>query len=241
MKVAIFIPCYVDQVVPSVGQATVRLLRRLGMEVVYPAGQTCCGQPAFNTGFWKDAADVAKRQIQIFLDSDGEAVICPSGSCSAMQSVFYPTLFHGQKEEANAKELSRRTFELTQFLVHRLGLRDVGATFVGKGVLHRSCHSLRELNLRTEARELLSQVRGLELLDMENDEECCGFGGTFSVKMSDISTAMGEVKLSAIERTEAEWVISGDSSCLMHLGGMMSKRGMKVKPIHLAEVLASTS
>jgi L-lactate dehydrogenase complex protein LldE len=241
MKVAIFVPCYVDQVVPSVGQATVRLLRRLGMDVIYPAGQTCCGQPAFNTGFWKEAADVAQRQIRVFLDSGAEAVVCPSGSCSAMQSVFYPTLFHGRKEEEDAKELSRRTFELTQFLVHRLGLRDVGATFVGKGVLHRSCHSLRELNLRTEARELLGQVRGLELLEMENDEECCGFGGTFSVKMSDISTAMGEVKLSAIERTEADWVISGDSSCLMHLGGMMSKRGMKVKPIHLAEVLASTS
>jgi L-lactate dehydrogenase complex protein LldE len=241
MKVALFIPCYVDQVVPSVGQATVRLLRRLGMEVIYPAGQTCCGQPAFNTGFWSDAADVARRQLRIFLDSGAEAVVCPSGSCSAMQSVFYPTLFHGQKEESAARDLAARTFELTQFIVHRLGLRDVGARFAGKAVLHRSCHSLRELHLRTEAKELLSNVRDLELLPMDADEECCGFGGTFSVKMSDISTAMGEVKLAAIERTDADWVISGDSSCLMHLGGMMSKRGMKVRPIHLAEVLASTA
>ncbi|MBY0587712.1 (Fe-S)-binding protein [bacterium] len=240
MKVAVFIPCYVDQIVPEVGKATVQLLRRLGMEVIYPSAQTCCGQPAFNTGFWAEAADVAKRQIKIFLDSGAEAIVSPSGSCSAMQSVFYPTLFHGTPEESAARDLASRTFELTQFIVHKLGLRDVGARFEGKGVLHRSCHSLRELNLRTEAQELLSNVQGLELVPMDADEECCGFGGTFSVKMSDISTAMGEVKLSAIERTDASWVISGDSSCLMHLGGMMSRRGMKVKPIHLAEVLAST-
>jgi L-lactate dehydrogenase complex protein LldE len=240
MKVAVFIPCYVDQVVPGVGQATVRLLRRLGMEVIYPSAQTCCGQPAFNTGFWSEAADVAKRQMRVFLDCGAEVIVCPSGSCTAMQSVFYPTLFHGTDQESAAKDLASRTFELTQFIVHKLGLRDVGARFAGKAVLHRSCHSLRELNLRTEASELLSHVEGLELVPMDADEECCGFGGTFSVKMSDISTAMGEVKLSAIDRAGADWVISGDSSCLMHLGGMMSKRGMKVRPIHLAEVLAST-
>lgn len=239
MRVALFVPCYVDQVNPTVAVATVRLLERLGQEVVYPDSQTCCGQPAFNTGYWDQAAEVARGQLRCFESAGADAIVCPSGSCSAMQSVFYPTLFQGKPEESLARDLASRTFELSQFIVRQLGLRDVGARFPGKAVLHRSCHSLRELNARTEAQELLSEVRDLELVPMAADEECCGFGGTFATKMPAISTAMGEIKLKAIEESGAQWLISGDSSCLMHLGGMISRRKQAVQPIHLAEVLAS--
>jgi len=240
MKVAIFVPCYVDQVVPNVAVATVRLLERLGHQVVFPAEQTCCGQPAFNTGYWPEAAELAKRQIRLFLDAAVDAVVCPSGSCTAMQKVFYPTLLAGSGCEKDAAALGEISWELSLFLVKRLGVTDVGARFPGTAVLHKSCHALRELNSKTEARALLDRVADLKMLDLPMDEECCGFGGTFAVKMADISSAMGEIKCDAIAATGAEWVISGDSSCLMHLGGMIEKRGMKPKPIHLAEVLAST-
>lgn len=240
MRVAVLIPCYVDQVNPSVGIATVQLLRRLGHDVIYPRDQTCCGQPAFNTGYWKEAAVVAQRQVEIFARAEADAIVCPSGSCAAMQRIFTPSLLAETPAASTAASVAERTYELSEFLVQKLGLLDVGAKFAGKAVLHRSCHSLRELNARTEARQLLEHVAELELLPMDADEECCGFGGTFAVKMSDISTAMGEVKLDAIDRSGADWVISGDSSCLLHLGGMMTKRGFHAKPIHLAEVLAST-
>lgn len=240
MKIALMIPCYIDQVLPQVGQATTRLLRRLGHEVVFPAEQTCCGQPAFNTGYWDEAAELARRQTRIFLDANADAVVCPSGSCAAMQKVFYPTLLDGTKLHEDARQLSDITFELSQFLVNKLGVTDVGACFRGKAVLHKSCHALRELNSRTEARQLLDHVRDLEMLDLADDEECCGFGGTFAVKQPDISTAMGEVKVDNVLAAGADWVISGDSSCLMHLGGIMEKRGLAPKTVHLAEVLAST-
>lgn len=234
-------PCYVDQVVPTVGIATVKLLRRLGHEVTYPAEQTCCGQPAFNTGYWPEATELARRQTRLFLDANVDAVVCPSGSCTAMQKVFYPTLLKGTAAEADSLALAEKTYELSQFLVGKLGLHDVGATFPGKAVLHKSCHSLRELNSRTEARLLLDHVKGLQMLDLDQDEECCGFGGTFAVKVPDISSAMGEIKVDNIVKSGADWVISGDSSCLMHLGGMLEKKGLRPKTIHLAEVLAATA
>lgn len=241
MKVAVFMPCYVDQVVPNVGMATVRLLRRLGHEVIFPTEQTCCGQPAFNTGYWKEAAELASRQTTLFLASDADAVVCPSGSCSAMQKVFYPTLAKGASWEQDALHLAERTHELSQFLVNILGITDVGATFPGRAVLHKSCHSLRELQARSEVRQLLDKVRGLEMLALPNDEECCGFGGTFAIKEADISTAMGEIKVEQVVATGADWVISGDSSCLLHLGGLLQRRGLRPKTIHLAEVLATTA
>lgn len=240
MKVAVYIPCYVDQVVPSVGIATVTLLRRLGCDVVYPENQTCCGQPAFNTGYWTEAADLAKRQVRLFLDAGVDAVVCPSGSCTAMQKVFYPMLLKGEALESDTESLANITFELSQFLVHKLGVTDVGARFSGRAVFHRSCHGLRELHAQDEAHLLLGRVRDLTLLDLAHDRECCGFGGTFAVKMADISTAMGQIKVDAIRASGAEWVVSGDSSCLLHIGGMLEKQNHPVKVIHLAEVLAST-
>lgn len=240
MKIGLFLPCYVDQVAPKVGIATVRLLRRLGHEVLFPENQTCCGQPAFNTGYWDEAAELGERQIDIFLNAGVDAVVCPSGSCTAMQKVFYPTLFKDKPAESRAQALAEITYDLPEFLVRKLGITDVGARFEGKAVLHKSCHSLRELGCRTEARQLLDQVRGLEIYNLDDDEECCGFGGTFSIKVPDVSTAMGEVKVDSILRTKADWVISGDSSCLLHLQGILSRRKLRPKTIHLAEVLAST-
>lgn len=239
MKVALFIPCYVDQVSPQVGIATAKLLRRLGVDVVYPDEQTCCGQPAFNTGYWKEAAKLAERQTKIFLDEKVEAVVCPSGSCTAMQKVFYPTLLAGTSMESECNRLSEISWELSMFLVHKLGVTDVGAKFPGTAVLHKSCHSLRELKSKTEAMTLLSKVRDLTMVDLPGQEECCGFGGTFAIKQPDVSTSMGDIKVDCIVGTGAEWVISGDSSCLMHLGGIIDKRGLKPKSIHIAEVLAS--
>jgi L-lactate dehydrogenase complex protein LldE len=239
MRVAVFIPCYVDQVAPTVGRATVTLLRRLGCEVVYDPEQTCCGQPAFNTGYWKEAATLAVRQTRLFLDAQADVVVCPSGSCTAMQKVFYPTLLAGSAHEADAQALSAITWDLAEFLVDKLGAVDVGARFPGKAVLHKSCHSLRELHCKDQATRLLQKVRDLELLPLAMDEECCGFGGAFAVKMSDISTAMGDVKVDLIRQTGADWVVSGDSSCLLHLGGILEKRGLPIKTIHLAEVLAA--
>ena len=238
MKIAVFVPCYVDQVAPAVGIATVRLLRRLGHEVVYPEGQTCCGQPAFNTGYWSEATELAVRQTRIFLGSGAEAVVCPSGSCAAMQKVFYPTLLKETRHEREAADLAAITHELSQFLVNELGTTDVGARFSGRAVLHKSCHALRELQAKTEARALLDRVEGLEMVELASDEECCGFGGTFAVKSPEISTAMGEIKIDNVLAANVDWVISGDSSCLMHLGGILEKRGLAPKPIHLAEVLA---
>jgi L-lactate dehydrogenase complex protein LldE len=239
MKLALFVPCYIDQVAPSVAIATTRLLRRLGQEVVFPPDQTCCGQPAFNSGYWNEASELAVRQTRIFLDAGVDAVVCPSGSCAAMQKVFYPTLLKGSAHEKDVEALSAITHELGQFLVQVLGVTDVGARFPGKAVLHKSCHSLRELHSRTEVRQLLDCVRDLEMLELADDEECCGFGGAFSVKMPEISTAMGDVKVSSILKSGAEWVISGDSSCLLHIGGILQKRELKPRTIHFAEVLAS--
>ena len=240
MKITLFVPCYVDQMAPQVAIATTKLLRRLGHEVVYPEQQTCCGQPAFNTGYWDEAADIAQRQAQIFDQAQADAVVCPSGSCGAMQRVFYPTLLKDTALQDTATELASKTYELAQFLVQVLKLSDVGAYFSGSAVLHKSCHALRELNCRTEASTLLQHVEGLDLRPLEHDEECCGFGGTFAVKQPAISTAMGDIKVGCIQQANAEWVISGDTSCLFHIGGLLEKKKLRPKPIHLAEVLAST-
>ena len=239
MRVALFVPCYVDQISPNVALAAATVLRRLGHEIVFPADQTCCGQPAFNTGYWPEAADLAVRQTRAFLDSGADAVVCPSGSCAAMQKIFYPTLLAGGPAAADADALAAQTWEFSQFLVRKLGVTDTGAAFAGTAVIHQACHGLRELGGKDEARQLLSNVRGLQLLPLPMAEECCGFGGTFAVKYADVSSAMGDIKVDAILGTGAEWVVSGDSSCLMHLDGLLRRRQAAPKTIHLAEVLAA--
>ena len=239
MKVALFVPCYVDQISPQVALAAATVLQRLGHEVIFPEAQTCCGQPAFNTGYWPEAASLAVRQLRTFLDSGADAVVCPSGSCAAMQKVFYPTLLAGGAAAAEADTLAGQTWELSQFLVRKLGVTDVGARFPGVGTIHTACHGLRELGCVDEVRLLMENVKELTLKPLPMADECCGFGGTFAVKVADVSSAMGDIKADAILGTGAEWVISGDTSCLMHLDGLLRRRESPVRGIHFAEVLAA--
>ncbi|MGD0411267.1 MAG: (Fe-S)-binding protein [Verrucomicrobiota bacterium] len=237
MKITLFIPCFVDQFHPQAGMGMVRVFERLGHQVEYPPAQTCCGQPPFNAGYWDEARAVARRQMEVF--GDAEVVVSASGSCGAMIKIFNAMLFQGRPEEARAKTLAARTFEFSEFLVNRLGLSDVGARFEGRATFHDGCHGLRELGLKKPPRQLLQHVRGLQLVEMNDRETCCGFGGTFAVKFPMISTAMGEAKCAAIAETGADFVISNDSSCLMQLQGILDKQGSRVQTLHLAQVLAS--
>ena len=235
-KVSLFVPCFVDQLQPQVAVDTVKVLRRLGCEVDFPEEQTCCGQPAFNSGFWDEARPCAERFLRVFRDA--ETIVCPSGSCTTMVRVFYPELLgHPLHDEAVAVGL--RTFELSEFLVKVLGVTDVGAVFPHTVTYHASCHGLRELKLRDEPLKLLRAVKGLKLIDMLRFDECCGFGGTFATKFEAISAAMGEQKVSSVAVTGAEYVTAIDPSCLMHVQGIMGKNNAKARTIHLASILAS--
>jgi L-lactate dehydrogenase complex protein LldE len=238
MKIALFIPCFVDQFYPETGMSIVKVLERLGHTVHFPEAQTCCGQPAFNAGFWDEARAVAARQMAVFRGA--EIVVIASGSCGAMVKVFYLELFHGHSLEAEAKSLAAKTYEFSDFLVRKLGVLDVGARFPGRATFHDGCHGLRELGLKKAPRQLLERVRELELVEMKEAETCCGFGGTFAVKFPMISTAMGEVKCASIAESGADFVISNDSSCLMQIRGVLERQGQRVKTLHLAEVLAQT-
>jgi L-lactate dehydrogenase complex protein LldE len=236
MRISLFIPCFVDQLSPGVGIAVVEVLERLGHEVLYPEGQTCCGQPAFNSGFCDQARCVAEHFLDTF--QDAEHVVVPSGSCAAMVKVFYPELFQGTRREAEAKALAERTWEFSQFLVEKLGADDVGASFARKVTFHDGCHGLRELGVHTAPRTLLRHVRGLELVEMGEARTCCGFGGTFAVKFPEISTAMAQVKCNSIVDCGAQTVVSNDPSCLMQIRGYFDKHGNALPCLHLAEVLA---
>ena len=235
--VGLFVPCFVDQLNPQVGMDTARVLQRAGYEVVYPEAQTCCGQPAFNTGYWQEAIPLAERLVRVF--SGFEAVVCPSGSCTTMVRKFYPELLQGRPSEKEAITVGQRVFELSEFLVNVAGERELGASFPHRVTIHDSCHALRELGVQTQVRELLQRVRGLELVEMAKAEECCGFGGTFAVKFGAISAAMGDSKAENIKATGAEFVTAVDSSCLMHVEGMLRRRGDQARTIHLASILAS--
>jgi len=214
----------------------VKVFERLGHEVDVPAGQTCCGQPGFNSGYFDEARPIASHTIKVLQDAD--VVVIPSGSCGAMIRVFYIELFKGHVMEAAAHALSEKTFEFSEFMIKKLNQADVGAKFPHKVTFHDGCHGLRELRLRYEARQLLSHVDDLELVEMSEARTCCGFGGAFSVKFPDISTAMAEVKCNSILETGAEYVVSNDPSCLMQIKGYLDKQGHNIKALHTAEVLA---
>jgi L-lactate dehydrogenase complex protein LldE len=237
-KVALFIPCFVDQLAPEVGMDMVHVLRRLGFEMEFPEEQTCCGQPAFNSGYWNQARPVAERFVQIF--HNAEQVVCPSGSCTTMIRNFYPELLAGTPLHEEAIRVGRRVFEFSEFLVKVAKVTEVGASFPHRVAVHDSCHALRELHLKQESRELLRQVRGLELVEMPYSEDCCGFGGTFATKFGAISAAMGDVKAGNAESSGAEFVTATDPSCLLHLDGILRRRGSKLRTIHLAGILAQT-
>lgn len=236
MRVSLFVPCFVDQLTPRVGLATAEVLARLGHEVEFREAQTCCGQPSFNSGQWDMARPAAIRALEIFRGAN--AVVGPSGSCVAMMKVFYPQLLEGTPHEAEARDLAARTFEFSEFLINRLGVEDVGARFAKKVTYHDGCHALRELRLKEEPRRLLRAVKGLELIETEEGETCCGFGGLFSAKFPMISTAMAQVKGGALARTGADYVVSSDPSCLLQIGGWLSREGKPILPLHIAEVLA---
>ena len=237
MRVSLFVTCLVDQLWSSIGTSCVEVLRRAGCEVEFDERQTCCGQPAFNTGYRDEARQVARRFIEIFEQSTADAIVSPSGSCAAMVHHF-PELFSEDPDwRARAEAVASRTHELSSFLIRVLGVDDVGAAWEGKLTWHDACHGLRDLKIKNEPRSLIRKVRGAELIELENAEACCGFGGTFSVKYPEISVAILDQKIEAIERSGVHAVVSGDASCLMQIGGRLSRKGSGVKVMHLAELL----
>lgn len=235
MKVSLFIPCFVDHYYPQAGIAMVNILERLGHEVEVPEGQTCCGQPAFNSGYWEEARTTASHLLDVFENCD--TVVAASGSCGAMLRVFNPELFNKKGDYDRAVTLSKKVREFSDFLVSDLKVTDLGAKFPHKVTFHDGCHGLRELGIKSQPRQLLEHVEGLELVEMSEAESCCGFGGTFSVKFPHISKAMGEVKCDSIAETDAEYVVSNDLSCLMQIQGIFDKTNRPMKSLHLAEVL----
>jgi L-lactate dehydrogenase complex protein LldE len=224
VRVALFVTCFNDTLFPRTGQAVVELLERLGCEVAFPEEQTCCGQMHLNSGYADDGLALARRFERVFGDS--EAIVSPSASCVAMVRERCPAI-------------AARTFELTEFLVDRLGVVDVGATFPHRVTLHPTCHSLRLLEVGDRPRRLLEAVRGLELVPLDEPQECCGFGGTFAVKNADTSMAMLSDKLRRILDTRAEVCTAADNSCLMHIGGALRRGRTGVRAMHLAEILAA--
>jgi len=237
MTVTLFIPCFIDLFHPQVGVAMVKILEKLGQRVACPEAPACCGQPAFNTGYWHESRAVAAKVLEQL--KDAEVVVIASGSCGAMIKVFYPDLFAGTPHAQLAKTVSAKCYEFSQFLVDKLGVTDLGARFPHKVTYHDGCHSLREMHIHDAPRKLMANVRGLELIEMQQ-AVCCGFGGTFSAKFPMISTAMGEVKCDLALDTRAEYVVSSDSSCLMHIQGLIDRQRKPLKTLHLAEILAQS-
>jgi len=224
---------------PRAGMSIVTVLERLGHTVDYHQDLFCCGQPAFNAGYWDEAREVAGPVVKTLAADDSEAIVIGSGSCGAMLKVFYRDLFANTPLAAEAVAVGDRTWEFSDFLVSKLGVTDVGAKFPAKVTFHDGCHGLRELHVKQQPRRLLEHVQGLELIEMRDTEICCGFGGTFSAKFPAISTAMGEVKCANAAETNAEYIVSNDSSCLMQIQGLLDRQRKPIKTMHLAEILAS--
>ncbi len=224
---------------PDTGEATLDILEGLGLQVDFPEAQTCCGQPAFNSGFQEESRVVARHFLNVFKDS--EAIVTPSGSCASMVKHFYHELFKGQPEEQLAHDVAAKTWELTEFVVDVLGVHDLGTSLDRPvtAMIHDACHGLRGLNLSSQPRALLGNVKNLSLVDLPGHDQCCGFGGLFAVKMSQISTAMLNDKMTNIAGVPtADIIITGDASCLMHMNGGLSRQNSPRKVVHIAEVLA---
>ena len=235
MRVSLFVPCIVDQFFPKVGISTVKVLKQCGASVEYPHEQTCCGQPAFNSGYRCEARTLAERFIRIF--SGVEYVVAPSGSCVSMVHEFYGHLDLSSALSEEFENLKSRIFELSEFMVRVLKCESTGASFTHKITYHDSCHLLRELGISEYPRVLIRGVKGVEIVDLPESTRCCGFGGTFSVKFPEISVAMGDDKIKNIIRTGAEYVIANDSSCLMHIDGLLRRQKSAIRTMHIAELL----
>ncbi len=237
MKASIMITCLGDLLFPEVGVAMVTLLRRQGVEVDFPEGQTCCGMPLFNSGYRAGAAEVAARTVRLFEAS--EHVIVPSGSCAWMVKTEFPGLLkHDPALKTAAERLAAKTRELSQFLVEVLRVDRIESSFKGTVTYHDSCHLLRGLGESAAPRKLLKSLRGVELLELPEADECCGFGGSFSVRLPEVSTAILDKKLANVERTGADCLVACDAGCLMQMGGGLSRRGSRVRALHLAQILA---
>ena len=237
MKVQLFIPCFVDQLYPATAFNMVKVLEKAGCEVSYNTNQTCCGQPAFNAGFWDDARDVANKFLKDFDTPD--YIVGPSASCVGFVRNYYPKLFENGSAHHTVKELGKKTFEFTEFLTDVLKIEDYGAELNIKATYHDSCAALRECKIKTGPRKLLSHVKGLEIVEMIDNETCCGFGGTFAVKFEGISSGMADQKIQNALATGADCIISTDLSCLMQLDGFIKQKNLPLTTMHIADVLAS--
>ena len=237
MNVQLFIPCFVDQIYPQTAFNMVKVLEKAGCKVSYNTNQTCCGQPAFNAGFCDESWAVAAKFLNDFDNTD--YVVAPSASCVGFIRNYYPDLFEKNIDQNKIKSLGKRTYEFSEFLIDVLKMEDFGASFNGKVTYHDSCAALRECKIKEGPRRLLNNVRGLELIEMNDVETCCGFGGTFSVKFEGISIAMAEQKITNIIATGANCVVSTDCSCLMQIGGIIKNKNLPIEPLHLADILAS--
>ncbi|MFN2490364.1 MAG: (Fe-S)-binding protein [Actinomycetota bacterium] len=241
MRVSLFITCYNDSLFPDTGRAVVRILERLGHEVAFPLRQTCCGQIHFNTGYQREAIPLVRHFVDVF--ADAEAVVSPSASCVGMVRDLYPRaaeLAGDARLAADVEALAPRVFELSEFLVDRLGVEDVGAYFPHRVTYHPTCHSLRMLNVGDAPLRLLKAVRGIDLVELPAAYECCGFGGTFALKNADVSAAMLSDKVRHVLDTRAELCVAADNSCLMHIGGALRRGQTGVRTVHLAEILATS-
>jgi len=237
MTVDVFIPCFIDQVFPDTGFNMIKLLNKLGVDTHYNPNQSCCGQMAFNSGFWNEAKAMGEKFIKDF--PNNRPVVSPSASCSGMVKKNYSKLFHNSALHNEYKTLKENTYEISDFIINYLKKEDVGAEFNHKVTFHESCAGKREYGLTHEARTLLNNVKGLELVEMKGADSCCGFGGTFSVKFEGISTAMAQQKVEHALETEAEYIVSTDASCLMHIQGYIDKHKLPIKTIHIVDILAA--
>ena len=236
MKVDVFIPCFIDQFYPETATNFISVLKKAGCEVIYNPEQTCCGQPAFNSGYWKETKTLANKFLQEF--SKAEIIVSPSASCTGFIKNYYSRLYEREEPQfIQSKDISKRIFEFSDFLVNHLGKVDFGATFQHKVTFHDSCAGLREYGIKNEPRILLQNVKKLELIEMENTDVCCGFGGTFAAKFHSISAAMTEQKVEHAIKTGAEYIISTEASCLMNIEAYIKKQNLPIKTIHLADVL----
>lgn len=241
MEVSLFITCFNDTLFPSTGQATVKVLERLGQRVTFPQGQTCCGQMHFNTGYQTEAVALARHFVTVF--GDAEVVLSPSASCVGMVREFYPRLAEVANDAGLARAIAAlvpRVYELAEFLVLKLGIEDVGAYYPHRVTYHPTCHSLRMIRVGDAPLRLLRNVRSIELVELPGAEECCGFGGTFAIKNADTSMAMLGDKVRRILDTRAEVCVAADNSCLMQIGGALHRQRAGIKTVHLAEILAAT-
>ncbi|NDP21348.1 MAG: (Fe-S)-binding protein [Paludibacter sp.] len=238
MDIQLFIPCYIDQLYPQTGFNTIKVLEKAGCKVHYNPNQTCCGQPAFNSGYWNEAADLAEKFLNDF--QPGLPIVSPSGSCSSFVIHHYHKILKENHELLEKHlQIKNSVYELSDFLVNVLKVENLGAKFPHKVTFHDSCSALREYGLKDEPRKLLAQVEGLQLIEMEESDTCCGFGGTFAVKNKSISVAMAEKKVRNALATGVEYIVSTEASCLMNINGYCSKNKLAVKGVHLADILAS--